>query len=68
MHVFSKVTSGYTESQQVSQTMNNNSYFDMETGTVYFDFQYYWNDDDKAKDNKQTIHCYLQSPLTPDEF
>ena len=48
--------------------MNNNSYFDMETGTIYFDFQYYWNDDDKAKDNKQTIHCYLQSPLTPDEF
>ena len=68
VHVFSKVTSGYTESQQVSQTMNNNSYFYMETGTVYFDFQYYWNDDDKAKDNKQTIHCYLQSPLTPDEF
>lgn len=68
VHVFSKVTSGYTEEQQFSQTMDHGSYFDMETGTVYFDFQYYWNDDDKAKDNKQTIHCYLQSPLTPEEF
>lgn len=68
VHVFSKVTSGYTEQQQFDNTMNNESYFDMETGTVYFSFEYYWNDSDKQQDKRQTIHCYLQSPLTPDEF
>ena len=68
VHVFSKVTSGYSESQQVEQTMDHGSYFDMETGTVFFDFQYYWNDDDKSQDKRQTIKCYLESPLTVEEF
>lgn len=68
VHVFSKVTSGYNEGQQVAQTMDYGSYFDMETGTVFFDFQYYWNDDDKNQDKRQTIKCYLESPLTVDEF
>ena len=35
--------------------MDHGSYFDMETGTVFFDFQYYWNDDDKSQDKRQTI-------------
>ena len=48
--------------------MDNGSYFDMETGTVFFDFQYYWNDDDKSQDKRQTIKCYLESPLTVEEF
>lgn len=68
VHAFSKVTSGYNEGQQVAQTMDYGSYFDMETGTVFFDFQYYWNDDDKNQDKRQTIKCYLESPLTVDEF
>ena len=68
VHAFSKVTSGYNEAQQVAQTMDYGSYFDMETGTVFFDFQYYWNDDDKNQDKRQTIQCYLESPLTVAEF
>lgn len=68
VHAFSKVTSGYNEGQQMTQTMDHGSYFDMQTGTVFFDFQYYWNDDDKAQDKRQTIKCYLESPLTVDEF
>lgn len=62
------MTSGYNEAQQVAQTMDYGSYFDMETGTVFFDFQYYWNDDDKNQDKRQTIQCYLESPLTVAEF
>ncbi len=68
VHCFSGVTSGYTQQQQVAQTMDYGSYFDMETGTVFFDFQYYWNDDDKANDKRMTIKCYLESPLTVEEF
>lgn len=68
VHAFSKVTSGYSEQQQVAQTMDHGSYYDMETGTVFFNFQYYWNDSDKANDKRQTIQCYLESPLTVEEF
>lgn len=68
VHAFSKVTSGYNEQQQVAQVMDAGSYFDLETGMVYFNFQYYWNDSDKEQDKRQTIRCYLESPLTVEEF
>ncbi len=48
--------------------IDHGSYFDMETGRVFFDVQYYYNDSDKASGKLTTVKCYLISPLTVEAF
>lgn len=66
--IFSAVTTGFSEPQQRANTIDHGSYFDMESGIVYLDFQYYWSSDDQKNDTRQTIKCYMVSPLTVEEF
>lgn len=56
------------ERARISLANDHGSYLDLETGLVYFDFHYYWNSSDQAKDTRQTIKCYLAGGLTPEEF
>lgn len=64
------VTTGMTLEDQVTNSLalDNGCYFDLEDGLVYLNFQYYWSNDDKAKDARQNIKCYLAGGITPDEF
>lgn len=68
VQMVSKVCQYSDESYQMAQMIDRGSYFDMETGRVFFDVQYYWNDDDKASGRLQTVKCYMVSPLTVSEF
>lgn len=65
IEIFSTVTSGYTLEQQIAQTYDNESYFDMTTGEIFLVFKYYYNEDDKKKDNPQKINAKLVSLRKP---
>lgn len=67
---WSCVTTGLSQEEQVQNSLDNDHgcYLDLEEGLVYFDFQYYWSNDDKASGAFQTIKCYLAGGLTPEEF
>ena len=68
VYAVSSVVSGFTAEQQLANVMDYGSYFDMSEGKVWFNFQYYYNEGDKTSDTRQTIKCYLESPLTAAEF
>lgn len=64
------VTTGMSTEDQVTNSLahDNGCYLDLEDGLVYLNFQYFWSNDDKAKDARQNIKCYLAGGLTPEEF
>lgn len=68
VHTYSSAVSELTVEQMMDWVIDNGSYFDMTEGKVWFNFQYYWSQSDKDIDKRQTIKCYLESPLTPTEF
>ena len=66
--MFSRASGYSAERDQLAAMIDHGSYFDMETGRVFFDVQYYYNDSDKASGKLTTVKCYLISPLTVDAF
>lgn len=68
VQMFSRASGYSAEQDQLAAMIDHGSYFDMETGRVFFDVQYYYNDSDKASGKLTKVKCYLISPLTVDEF
>lgn len=68
IHAFSSATSGLSDEQNRDYPVDLGSHFDMTEGKVWFNFQYFYSEADKEINKRQTIKCYLESPLTVSEF